>query len=302
MKDGKKLLAELGRLGGPQVYFRWHHLLTSGDGAYALKWGSTSAYKEDTNGTPIYDWTIDDRIFDTYLERGLKPYVQLGFMPEALSTHPQNYPHHPPVNETADPQRGPGVSAEGLREVGRTGLSMGEALRGEIRRGRSASNGIGKSGTNRTSVTGRVRRRNFSSCTITRWPACGARCRRRGSAGRMPPAVRAEIFCGEFLEHCAHGTNYVTGTDRLAAGFHFLSRQGFAGLHERPRPHGNGQPIAQHGSMPSPSSPRFPNTKTSPSSSANPTRRLRGVPRSAGRLSQRHDVFQLHRREFPARI
>src|SRR5580692_10579702 len=36
MKDGKKLLGELGRLGGPQVYFRCHHLLTSGDGSYAL--------------------------------------------------------------------------------------------------------------------------------------------------------------------------------------------------------------------------------------------------------------------------
>ena len=57
MKDGKKLLSELGQLGGQQVYFRAHHLLTSGDGAYALKWSSTSAYKEDTNGTPIYDWT-----------------------------------------------------------------------------------------------------------------------------------------------------------------------------------------------------------------------------------------------------
>ena len=106
MKDGKKLLAELGRLGSPQVYIRCHHLLTSGDGAYALKWSSTSAYKEDTNGTPVYDWTIDDRIFDTYLERGLKPYVQLGFMPEALTTHPQNYPHHPPVNEKADAAAG----------------------------------------------------------------------------------------------------------------------------------------------------------------------------------------------------
>ncbi len=105
MKDGKKLLGELGELGREnrhQVFFRAHHLLTSGDGAYALKWGSTSAYKEDTNGVPIYDWTINDKIFDTYLAHGIKPYVQLGFMPEALSTHPQNYPQHPPVGEKAD--------------------------------------------------------------------------------------------------------------------------------------------------------------------------------------------------------
>ena len=106
LKDGEKLLGELGQLGKPQVYFRCHHLLTSGDGAYALKWGSTSAYKEDAAGHPVYDWSINDRIFDTYLKHGIKPYVQLGFMPEALSTHPQNYPHHPPVNERANPAAG----------------------------------------------------------------------------------------------------------------------------------------------------------------------------------------------------
>jgi xylan 1,4-beta-xylosidase len=101
MKDGRKLLSELGQLGGPQVYIRCHHLLTSGDGSPALKWGSTGIYNEDADGKPVYNWTIVDRIFDTYLERGLKPYVQLGFMPEALSTHPQDYPHHPPANERA---------------------------------------------------------------------------------------------------------------------------------------------------------------------------------------------------------
>jgi xylan 1,4-beta-xylosidase len=106
MKDGQQLLSELGQLGRPQVYFRTHHLLTSGDGAYALKFGSTSAYKEDANGQPIYDWTINDRIFDTYLERGVKPYVQIGFMPEALSTHPKNYPHNPPVGQRAPADAG----------------------------------------------------------------------------------------------------------------------------------------------------------------------------------------------------
>jgi xylan 1,4-beta-xylosidase len=106
MKDGRKLLGELGQLAPQQVYFRCHHLLTSGDGAYALKWGSTSAYKEDTNGAPIYDWTINDRIFDSYLEHGVKPYVQIGFMPESLTTHPQNYPHHPPLNQRAPVEAG----------------------------------------------------------------------------------------------------------------------------------------------------------------------------------------------------
>lgn len=93
MKDGKKLLAELGQLGPPTVYFRTHNLLTSGDGTPALKWGSTGAYNEDAQGNPVYNWTILDRIFDTYLQRGLKPYVQIGFMPKALSIKPEPYQH-----------------------------------------------------------------------------------------------------------------------------------------------------------------------------------------------------------------
>jgi xylan 1,4-beta-xylosidase len=94
MKDGKKLLGELGEMAPRQVYFRTHNLLTSGDGTPALKWGSTNAYTEDADGRPIYDWTITDRIFDAYLARGVRPYVQLGFMPQALSTKPEPYRHH----------------------------------------------------------------------------------------------------------------------------------------------------------------------------------------------------------------
>lgn len=98
MKDGRKLLTQLGQLspagaGKPQVYFRAHNLLSSGDGTPALKWGSTNVYTEDAAGKPVYNWTIVDRIFDTYLARGIKPYAQIGFMPEALSTKPQPYQH-----------------------------------------------------------------------------------------------------------------------------------------------------------------------------------------------------------------
>jgi xylan 1,4-beta-xylosidase len=94
MKDGKKLLSELGELQPKNVFFRAHNLLTTGDGTPDLKWGSTNAYTEDAAGNPIYDWTITDRIFDAYLERGVRPYVQLGFMPQAMSTHPEPYRHH----------------------------------------------------------------------------------------------------------------------------------------------------------------------------------------------------------------
>lgn len=93
MKHGQKLVRELGDLSPKQVFFRAHNLLTSGDGTAALKWGSTGAYREDAEGRPIYDWTIVDRIFDTYLERGVRPYAQIGFMPKELSIKPEPYQH-----------------------------------------------------------------------------------------------------------------------------------------------------------------------------------------------------------------
>ncbi|MFT3936443.1 MAG: beta-xylosidase [Chitinophagaceae bacterium] len=94
MKDGKKLLSEIAALSPVPVHVRAHNLLTTGDGTPALKWGSTNAYTEDANGKPIYNWHITDSIFDTYVQRGMKPLAQMGFMPEALSTHPEPYQHH----------------------------------------------------------------------------------------------------------------------------------------------------------------------------------------------------------------
>jgi xylan 1,4-beta-xylosidase len=93
MKDGRTTLATLGSLAPDRIYFRTHNLLTSGDGTPALKWGSTNIYTEDAQGRPIYNWTIVDHIFDTYRARGVRPYVEMGFMPEALSIRPQPYQH-----------------------------------------------------------------------------------------------------------------------------------------------------------------------------------------------------------------
>ena len=93
MPNGSKLIAELGALKPKDVYFRAHNLLCSGDGTPALKWGSTGVYSEDAQGNPIYNWKILDAIFDTYLAQGVRPFAQIGFMPEALSIQPQPYQH-----------------------------------------------------------------------------------------------------------------------------------------------------------------------------------------------------------------
>jgi xylan 1,4-beta-xylosidase len=93
MRHGRKLVAELAAVSYAPVYFRTHNLLVTGDGTPALKWGSTNAYTEDASGKPIYDWSIVDKIFDTYLQAGGKPLVEIGFMPKALSIKPEPYQH-----------------------------------------------------------------------------------------------------------------------------------------------------------------------------------------------------------------
>lgn len=95
-EEGRDLLAELSELSFYPVHDRVHNLLTSGDGTPALKWGSTDAFTRDAAGKPVYNWEIVDRIFDTYKATGITPFVEIGFMPEALSTHPQPYQHHWP--------------------------------------------------------------------------------------------------------------------------------------------------------------------------------------------------------------
>ena len=91
--NGKKLLSALQDLSPVPVFVRVHNLLTSGDGTHALKWGSTNVYRVDASGRAVYDWTILDRIVDTYIARKMKPFVQLGFMPEPLSSAPTRIPY-----------------------------------------------------------------------------------------------------------------------------------------------------------------------------------------------------------------
>jgi len=60
-------------------YIRFHGLFCDDMGAY----------QEDRQGHPIYNWQYIDELFD-YLESiGMKPFVELSFMPSALASGPQ---------------------------------------------------------------------------------------------------------------------------------------------------------------------------------------------------------------------
>lgn len=97
--NGTKLLREFADLSPVPVYFRTHNLFTTGNGEGSLKWGSTNVYTEKPDGTPVFDFTITDRIFDALVAAHVRPLVEIGFMPEALSTHPEPYRHTFPKGE-----------------------------------------------------------------------------------------------------------------------------------------------------------------------------------------------------------
>ena len=60
-------------------YIRMHGLLTDDMGVY----------REDKNGNPEYNFQYIDKLYDFIISIGMKPFVELGFMPEALASGKQ---------------------------------------------------------------------------------------------------------------------------------------------------------------------------------------------------------------------
>jgi xylan 1,4-beta-xylosidase len=96
---GRELLAKLGRLSDAPYFIRCHFLLCSGDGTGQPKWGSTNVYTEEADGQPVYSWEILDRVLDTIVKTGCVPFVEIGFMPRALSSAPPDLLYEGPAAE-----------------------------------------------------------------------------------------------------------------------------------------------------------------------------------------------------------
>ncbi|MEJ2218971.1 MAG: beta-xylosidase, partial [Gemmatimonadota bacterium] len=94
--EGEALLGTLALLHSAPVHVRTHFLLNTGDGAPALKWGSTNVYTEDAGGNSVYSYTLLDGILDATTQAGAFPLVEIGFMPQALSTRPDPYRNSDP--------------------------------------------------------------------------------------------------------------------------------------------------------------------------------------------------------------
>jgi xylan 1,4-beta-xylosidase len=54
-------------------------------------------YSEDAQGQPVYNWSYVDQIYDGLLESGVRPFVEMSFMPRALarSLKPHAFWYHP---------------------------------------------------------------------------------------------------------------------------------------------------------------------------------------------------------------
>src|ERR1017187_131983 len=60
-------------------YIRFHGLFCDDMGVY----------QEDKSGRPIYNWQYVDELFDFLQSIGMKPFVELGFMPSAMASGTQ---------------------------------------------------------------------------------------------------------------------------------------------------------------------------------------------------------------------
>jgi xylan 1,4-beta-xylosidase len=221
--NGKKLLGELAGLSSSFVYVRAHNLLTSGDGSASLKWGSTNAYTEDASGNPVYSWTIVDRIFDTFHAAGIKPLVEIGFMPEALSTHPEPYRHNFPRDKVnsiytgwAYPPKDFSKWAElvfqFVRHLGeRYGNQEVQSWLWEVWNEPDIGYWQGTS-------EDYFKLYDFSVEAILR---ALPQARVGGPDSTGPANPRAAEFLRRFLEHCAHEKNYRTG--KTGAPLDFIS-------------------------------------------------------------------------------
>lgn len=204
-----------------------HNLLTSGDGTPALKWGSTNAYTEDKSGRPVYSWTILDRIFDALVEAGLVPFIQAGFMPEALSTGPAPYQHDFPrtgiTTGWAYPPKDYGrwgdlIEAWARHLVERYGMARVKEWPWEVWNepdGLYWRGGI-EEFCRLHDVADAAIRRAIPQARVGGPHTCG------------PSDPQAAAFLSAFLDHCAHGRNHATGRTG--------TRLDFVAFHAKGRP------------------------------------------------------------------
>lgn len=78
---GKALYRVLHSFAETPYTVRLHNALTSGNGLSSPASGSTNIFHLDENGQPFYTWDILDQIYDTITGADFRPLVEFGFLP-----------------------------------------------------------------------------------------------------------------------------------------------------------------------------------------------------------------------------
>jgi xylan 1,4-beta-xylosidase len=217
---GRELTAELTALSSVPVHFRAHNLLTTGDGTPALKWGSTNVFALDGAGKPVYDWKIVDAILDVQVRGGNKPFVEIGFMPEALSVKPEPYKHTWPKGEIYTGWSYPPVDYEKWGElvrqwvlhcVERYGAAEVASWDWEVWNEPDISywHGTPEEYNKLYDYTADAVKRALPAARVG------------GPAVTGPAGASGGKFLQQFLEHCARGKNFATGA--VGAPLDFIS-------------------------------------------------------------------------------
>ncbi len=77
-------------------YVRFHGILDDENGVYKL----------DDHGNPVYNWAYVDQIYDGLLKNGVRPFVEISFMPKELAFNPYDlhvFWYHPNVSPPKSP-------------------------------------------------------------------------------------------------------------------------------------------------------------------------------------------------------
>src|SRR5271167_1387034 len=67
---------------------------------HAIFHDEVGLYDEDASGNPIYNFSYVDRIYDGLLQNGVRPFVELSFMPKKMADLPivHSFWYHPTVS------------------------------------------------------------------------------------------------------------------------------------------------------------------------------------------------------------
>jgi xylan 1,4-beta-xylosidase len=221
--NGRRLLGELAALGSGPVYVRVHNLLTTGDGTASLKWGSTNVYSEDASGQAVYSWTILDKIFDAFHESGVKPLVEIGFMPKALSIHPEPYRHDFPRTPVGEIYTGWAYPPKDYKKWSELVFRFVDHLRqrygdAEVKTWLWEVWNEPDIGYWKGTREEYFKLYDFSAEGVLR-AIPGARIGGPETTG--PSNTKAAEFLQSFLDHCAHQQNYANG--KIGTSLDFIS-------------------------------------------------------------------------------